>query len=227
MDFQDLVDTPRKIKTLVGTIAFLVAFPVYFAIMPSLIGETGPGGFSSSSGSWSVAFEEDIVSLSETVNLEDGETYESIFEVLESDSSVSIGFVEIVVSCNDNDDPGPGFTDSADGNSDLSGVSGDFSDQSASGNCGGGDSGFSMRWDVTPNYSGEGYEVEGTSISEIESQWDDGGFGIGEWFVGITADISSPPGPVIGDIIDSDEDFDITWNVVYYELVITPVFDIA
>ena len=45
--------------------------------------------------------------------------------------------------------------------------------------------------------------------------------------MGITADISSPPGPVIGDIVDSDEDFDITWNVVYYELVITPVSDIA
>ena len=225
MDFQDLVDTPRKIKTLVGTIGFLVIFPIYFAIMPSLIGGAGPGGFSSSSGSWSVAFDEDLVSLSETVNLEDGETHESIFEVLESDLNGRIGFVEIVVSCNDNDDPGPGFTDSADGSSDLSGVLGDFSEQSASGNCGGGNPGFTMRWDVTPNYSGEGYEADGISISEIEGQWNDQGFGIGEWVVGITADISSPPGPIIGDIVDSDEDFDILWNVMYYELVITPVFD--
>ena len=37
MDFQDLVDSPHKVKTLAGTVAFLVAFPIYFAAMPSLI----------------------------------------------------------------------------------------------------------------------------------------------------------------------------------------------
>lgn len=225
MDFQDLVDSPRKVKTLVGTIAFLVIFPVYFAVMPSLIGDSVSGGFSSGSGTWSVAFEEDLVTLSETVSLEDGETHESFFEVLESEDEGRIGFVQIDVSCNDNDDPGPGFTDSADGVSDVSGVSGEFSDQSASGDCGGGSPGFTMRWDVTPNYSGEGYEVDGVSVNDIENQWSDNGTGIGEWLVTITAEISSPPGPIIGDIVDSDEDFDITWTVVYYNLVITPVFD--
>ena len=37
MDFQDLVDTPQKVKTLAGTVVFLVAFPIYFEALPSLI----------------------------------------------------------------------------------------------------------------------------------------------------------------------------------------------
>ena len=37
MDFQDLVDTPQKVKILAGTVVFLVAFPIYFEALPSLI----------------------------------------------------------------------------------------------------------------------------------------------------------------------------------------------
>jgi hypothetical protein len=36
----------------------------------------------------------------------------------------------------------------------------------------------------------------------------------------ITAQINSPPGPVIGDIVDSDEEFVITWTLMTYELTI-------
>ena len=39
MDFQDLVDSPQKVKTLAGSVAFLVIFPIYFAVLPSLIDE--------------------------------------------------------------------------------------------------------------------------------------------------------------------------------------------
>ena len=37
MDFEDLVNTPRKIRMLSISVAFLLAFPIYFQIMPSLI----------------------------------------------------------------------------------------------------------------------------------------------------------------------------------------------
>ena len=65
MDFQDLVDTPQKVKTLAGTLVFLVAFPVYFEVLPSLIDDDISGGGSSGlSGSLTVSFEESTTSLS-------------------------------------------------------------------------------------------------------------------------------------------------------------------
>ena len=130
MDFQDLVDTPQKVKTLAGTLVFLVAFPVYFEALPSLIGDDVSGGGSSGlSGSLMVSFEESTTSLSESVSLGDGESHDSFFDLM-SEPELSIGFVELQVSCFDNDDPGPGFTDSVDGVSDLSDVEG-IDDQSA------------------------------------------------------------------------------------------------
>ena len=60
---------------------------------------------------------------------------------LDDIGEMEIGSVELIVQCNDNDDPGPGFTDSVDGISDLMDVeghsSGDIEDQSADGTCAG------------------------------------------------------------------------------------------
>ena len=160
MDFQDLVDTPQKVKTLAGAVAFLVAFPVYFAAMPSLLDdEIAGGGSSGLSGSLVVSFEESEISLEESVVLGDGESHDSFFDMLAGEGE-NIGYVELEVSCFDNDDPGPGFTDSAEGASDLSDLDG-IEDQTAEGACsGGGNGGFSMRWDVTENYTGTEYTEE-------------------------------------------------------------------
>ena len=57
MDFEDLVNTPRKIRMLSISVAFLLAFPIYFQIMPSLIDdEMMGGGASGPSGKWTVGF---------------------------------------------------------------------------------------------------------------------------------------------------------------------------
>ena len=58
------------------------------------------------------------------------------------------------------------------------------------------------------------------------TQRTDNGFGRGTWSGTITADISSPPAPIVGDIVDSDEDYDITWTVVSYVVTINPVIEI-
>jgi hypothetical protein len=218
MDFQDLVDTPQKVKTLAGTLVFLVAFPIYFQALPSLIGDDVSGGGSSGlSGSLTVSFEESTTSLSESVSLGDGESHDSFFD-LTSEQELSIGFVELRVSCNDNDDPGPGFTDSVDGVSDLSDVEG-IDDQSADGDCsGGGNGGFTIRWDVTPSYTGEDFTEEDMNENEIRELWNDGGLGRGGWIATITASIEAAP--IAGGLIDNDEDFDITWTAVFYELSI-------
>ena len=70
MDFQDLVDTPQKVKTLAGAVAFLVAFPIYFAAMPALVDDEIVGGGSSGlSGSLLVSFEESEITQEESVVL--------------------------------------------------------------------------------------------------------------------------------------------------------------
>ena len=90
MDFQDLVDTPQKVKPLAGTMVFLVAFPVYFQVLPSLIDDDISGGSSGLSGSLMVSFEETTTSLSESVTLGDGESHDSFFD-LATESALSIG----------------------------------------------------------------------------------------------------------------------------------------
>jgi len=154
--------------------------------------------------------------------LGDGDTHDTYFDVT---TELDIGYIELDVDCNDNDDPGPGFTDSADGSSDVSGAEGEFEDQEASGPCSGGDSGFTMRWDVTHNYTGQNITVEDMSEGELRSLWNDGGFGEGTWAATITAEINALPGPV-GSIVDSDEEYDITWTAMTYELVLEPVVEV-
>ena len=219
MDFQDLVDSPEKVKRLAGTIAFLVAFPIYFAAVPSIIDEDLIGnGSSGLNGFLKISFEEEEMVFTESVVLGDGETHDTFFDVM-SEDGVNIGYVELQVSCFDSDDPGPGFTDSVEGQSDLSDLEG-IEDKNSEGDCSGGDSGFSIRWDLTDNYSGEEYVEEGANEEEIREIWSDGGLGRGSWMATITAEISSPPAPVIGQIVDSDEEFEITWILVSYTLVV-------
>ena len=219
MDFQDLVDTPQKVKTLAGTVIFLVAFPIYFQALPSLIDdEVSIGGSSGQSGSLQVIFEESENTLSESVVLSDGETYDSFFDLILEDE-VNLGYVEIEVSCVDNDDPGPGFTDSAEGQSDLSGIEG-VEDKNAEGDCaGGGGGGFSIRWDLIDNYTGSEYTEEEMSESEIRERWDDGGKGRGSWILEITAIIDTAP--IAGGLIDNDEEFEITWTAVFFTILIS------
>ena len=224
MDFEDLVNTPRKMRILGISVAFMLAFPLYFQLMPSLLDDDMlAGGSSGPSGDWEVGFLETPITMQESQVLGDGDTHDTFFDVM---SELNIGYVELDVDCNDNDDPGPGFTDSADGSSDVSQVEGEFADQNVTGApCGGGDTGFTMRWDVTDNYTGDNYTADGMSESEIRQVWDDDGVGRGTWAATITAHISSPPSP-LGSIVDSDEEYDITWTAVTYELVLQPVVDV-
>ena len=214
MDFQDLVDSPQKIKTLAGSVAFMVVFPIYFAVLPSLIDENISGGSAPGfSGSINVIFEESEITQSESITLGDGESHDTFFDLM-LDYERIIGYVELQVLCFDGDDPGPGFTDSVDGASDLSDLDG-IEDQSDSGECsGGGDGGFSMRWDVTENYTGESYTSENMSESEIRNLWVDGGKGRGAWLATITASIEAAP--IAGGLIDDDEEFEIIWTAVHY-----------
>ncbi len=223
MDFEDLFNTPKKMRIAGISLAFMLAFPLYFHLVPTLLDdEMLRGGSSGPSGDWEVGFAETPIILQETQLLGDGDTHDTFFDVA---SELNIGYIELNIDCNDNDDPGPGFTDSAEGTSDVSGVVGEFEDQSGDGMCSGGNSGFTLRWDVTENYSGVNVTVSGMSEKEINAMWNDGGQGRGTWAATITADISSPPSP-LGQIVDSDEEYEITWTAMTYELILQPVVEV-
>tara|TARA_B000000475_G_scaffold270331_1_gene265771 strand:- start:1339 stop:2016 length:678 start_codon:yes stop_codon:yes gene_type:complete len=221
MDFADLTDTPRKQSMLGGTIFFMLVFPIYFGIMPTLVAdEMIESGSSGISASWSVSFIETDIVQSETQTLADGETYDSFFDLM---SEEKIGIIIFEVSCMDNDEPGPGFTDTVDGQSDISQVEGMFEDQVNQGDCGMG-GGFEMIWYPTNNYTGEDYTFDGTE-NDLRNIWDSNGNGLGTWAASITANIETNPVPVFGEVLDSDEDFQITWTAITYQLDITPIID--
>ena len=216
-----MLDSPRKIGMLAGSLVFMLLFPLYFAWMP-LADESLVSGGLGGQGEWLVSFSESEVIFEESTVLEDGDTHITEFIVgIEDLEEMEIGFVELEVQCNDNDDPGPGFSDSVEGVSDLMDVeghdSGNIQDQSAEGECMGGNGGFTMRWDVTPNYTGESFSIT-SSQKTISETWNDGGFGIGIWSATLTAEVNSAP--VVGQIVDSDEGFDIIWRMVTYEVII-------
>ena len=217
----DMLDSPRRIGMATGTVAFMFLFPMYCAWMP-LADENLVTGGSSGQGEWLVSFSESESIFEESTVLEDGDTHMTEFIVGMGDlGDMEIGFIELVIQCNDNDDPGPGFSDSVEGVSDLIDVegysSGHIQDQDAEGTCMGGNGGFTLRWDVTTNYTGESFSIE-SSQKTIYETWNDNGLGIGVWSATISAEINSAP--VVGGFVDSDEDFDIIWRMVTYELVI-------
>ena len=221
MDFTDLTDTPRKQSMLAGTIFFMLIFPIYFAIMPTLVAdEMIESGSSGISASWSVSFEETEITQIESETLSDGDTYDSFFDVM---TESNIAYIMIEISCMDNDEPGPGFTDSADAKSDVSQVEGEFEDQENNGDCGTG-GGLEMIWYSTQNYTGDNYTFEGTE-NELRDTWSSNGEGVGTWAVTLTANIETNPVPIFGEVLDSDEDYEITWTVVTYELIIIPLID--
>lgn len=221
MDFTDLTDTPRKQSMLAGTIFFMLIFPIYFAIMPTLVvDEMIESGSSGISASWSVSFEETEITQIESETLSDGDTYDSFFDVM---TESNIAYIMIEISCMDNDEPGPGFTDSADAKSDVSQVEGEFEDQENNGDCAMG-GGIEMIWYSTQNYTGDNYTFEGTE-NELRDTWSSNSEGVGTWAVTLTANIETNPVPIFGEVLDSDEDYEITWTVVTYELIIIPLID--
>ena len=58
------------------------------------------------------------------------------------------------------------------------------------------------------------------SESEIRNIWVDSGKGRGTWLATITASIEAAP--IAGGFIDDDEEFEITWTAVHYNLTIEP-----
>ena len=224
MDLAETFQDRRNQAMLGGSILFMLLFPIYFAMVPGLVGLDDSSSIEPS-GTWSVSFIEETFTQSENSGeLGDGDTYDSTFILTEDmiGENRNVASVNIEVSCNDNDDVG--FNDGGSGESDLTGVSGELQDQSSSGTCGGGNA-FSMTWTIVDGYDGQTYDTEGKA-SDIRSQWSDNGSARGDWLVGITADVSEAPFP--GNIANGDngQDYDVTWTVTVFEISMEPVVDI-
>ena len=83
-------------------------FPIYFAMVPGLVGLDDVSS-SETSGNWSVSFTEQTLTQTENSGeLGDGETWDSIFVITEDmiDVGANVASVTIEVSCNDDDDVG-------------------------------------------------------------------------------------------------------------------------
>ena len=207
-----------------GTVLFMFIFPIYFALVPSLVG-LDDAGLSDSSGTWEVSFTEEMFTQTEnSQELGDGEPYDSTFTLTEDmiGANRNVASVTVEVSCNDDV---PGANDGVSGESDLAAVSGDMEDQSASGDCGGGNA-FSVTWNIVDGYDGQTYETEG-KMSEITSQWSDNESARGEWFFSITAEVNEICFTGFEPTCDDGEDYDITWTAVVFELSMEPVLNIS
>ena len=215
---EKLFSSQRAITILVISVVFAITFPAYFSFMASNSGDLG-GASSSAKGKWQVDFIQDNITSDETMNLGDGEQGDYFFELDSGD--MMIGFVEITVSCNDNDDPGPGFTDNVDVSTDFSGVEGTPDDETGTGSCNGDAVTFTI--EMTPEWDGSSYIADGVRKNDIEAKWNDGGNGTGEWLTSVTLEVDNYPAPIVGGIVDSDEDVTVSWRVAVYSLEITAV----
>lgn len=213
--------TPRGMGTASLSIVFLILFPWYFASMEGFISteDWGVGGAALGKASdWDVTFNEVDITQEETVDLSNNEAYESSFDLQVEDAF--IGYVQIDVSCDDNDEPGPGFSDSVEAQTDFSEVSGELTEQSGNGNCNG--LAVSLSVPVTASYTGEDYSAEGVSQNSIIEQWNDKGSGRGEWKVIVTLDVNNGPTGPLGNLVDNGEQVTISWRAVSYTVDITP-----
>jgi hypothetical protein len=216
---EKLFSSQRAITILVISVVFAITFPAYFSFMASNSGDLG-GASSSAKGKWQVDFIQDNITSDETMNLGDGEQGDYFFELDSGD--MMIGFVEITVSCMDNDDQGPGTNDDVDVTTDFSGVEGTPDDESGSGSCFGDAVTFTI--EITPEWDGSTYIADGVSKNDIEAQWNDGGNGTGEWLTSVTMNVNTEL--IVGGfnpIGDEDEDVTVSWRVAVYSLEITAV----
>ena len=131
---EKMFGSQRAITIWVISVIFAIVLPAYFSVMANSVDGSG-GGASGAKGQWQVNFIQDNLTADETMNLADGEQGDYFFELDSGD--MMIGYVEITVSCNDNDEPGPGATDSVDVVTDFSEVEGTPDDESGSGSCNG------------------------------------------------------------------------------------------
>jgi hypothetical protein len=218
-DFRQWLEEPRNMQTFALSIVFAIIFPVYFAWAPSLLGDSIISSSSSGpAGEWTIKFEQENITVDDVVTLGDGEDHVSLFLIEDHPESKTLARITADIVCNDNDDPGPGFNDNGEAEGNGNNVTGEFEEQSASGDCDGNP--FSISWDVVEGFDGNQITKTDTK-SEIEAEFSDGGLGRGEWSLTLTAEINNWPGPT-GNIVDNDEEFTITWTATWFELEMTP-----
>ena len=83
MDLAETFQDRRNQAMLGGSILFMLLFPIYFAMVPGLVG-LDDSSSSELSGTWSVSFIEETFTQSENSGeLGDGDTYDSTFILTE------------------------------------------------------------------------------------------------------------------------------------------------
>ena len=73
---------------------------------------------------------------------------------------------------------------------------------------------------VYPNYSGENYSTNESSIEEIQNIWSDISFGSGELTVTIDVNTNSPPTSIVPSIQDDNEEIIVNWTFHIFDFQI-------
>ena len=224
----DLAETfqDRRSQVMLGvSVFFMFLFPIYFAMVPGLVGLDDASSSSGPSGKWTVSFTEETLTQSETTDaLSDGDTHEDTFVITEEmiGDNKNLASVTMTIQCQDQGAVGPVQNNGVDASSDVSGVSGELADQTDGGNCGNGNA-ASMTWILIDGYDGQDYEADGTE-SDIRSQWMDSDDGRGDWIVELSADVQNDLTGLF--VASDDQTYDITWTATIFEVSMEPVVDI-
>ena len=226
----DLAETfqDRRSQVMLGvSVFFMFLFPIYFAMVPGLVGLDDASSSSGPSGKWTVSFTEETLTQSETTDaLSDGDTYEDTFVITEEmiGDNKNLASVTMTIQCQDQGAVGPGQNNGVDASSDVSGVSGELADQTDGGNCGNGNA-ASLTWILIDGYDGQDYEADGTE-ADIRSVWMTSDNGRGDWIVELTADVQNDAVGFPPFLSSDDQTYDITWTATIFEVSMEPVVDI-
>ena len=230
----DDLKTNRDTQITVGCIAFfLIVFPLYFSFaasgVSSMAGARGVGDYQINGNLTYIQLTDGIEYIA------DGDTY--MMDDLHTDSidgaeDMNIVGVRIVMSYGEDEEtqgtclPGVSGQDAADtisGTAMHAGFNGTADGQNNGGN---GAHEVVVEWF---NSSMVGAEVSGLSESEIISQIDSMGAGLGAYSaeIGVTAEAGTTPGGPLSQCDRSDDGEEVTFSVelIVFEYTIAPVFD--
>ena len=231
----DDLKSNRDTQITVGCIAFfLIAFPLYFSIAADGVSS---GAGNRGVGDYQINGNLSYVQLSDGIEyIADGETL--VIDDLHTDAidgaeDMNIVGVRVVMSYGEDEEAqglscGPGQTSGQDAADTISGTAmhaGFNGTADGQNNGGGGTHDATVEW---YNSSMVGATVSGLSESEIVSQIDSMGAGLGAYTaeIGVSAEAGNAPGPGCS---RSDDGEEVTYSVelIVFDYTIAPVFDEA
>ena len=237
MDLQEKFSEPEFRRNTIAVVVFGLLFPAYFGVAASGVVTLMPTSAVGVVSNWNVSFNETIVFETEDVCFaDDGETCDITLTFAETDEIKKIlkdnGLILAEIRFNmtydetDEGGPNPAIQDQCDDvDSEVSAGENSVAEfghvlMASASSC----DESSMAVKLVNNYTGEGFNAEKASKSEVQGNWSADGEGWGEYVVTISVTTNTGslgpgviPGP--GDNNNEDgEEVNVKMQVIAYEL---------